>query len=652
MRSRCLSAFSIAMMTVLFYTPLLAETRLTILHTNDLHSHLQGFSPNRDYSPTITGNDDTMGGWARIASVIKTEKAKRDNPVLVLDSGDFLMGSLFHMVSREQAFELVLMKEMGVDMTTLGNHEFDIRPEGLARVLESAVQKGKMPQIVASNLIFDDTNIKDDRLEALFKQGVVKPYQVMVKDGLRIGFFGLMGHEAAGFSPFASPVKFSDPFETAKEMVRVLKQDEKADLIICLSHSGLNSDPEKSEDELLAQNVDGIDIIISGHTHTRLLKPIICNDTVIVQSWAYGKHIGVLDMIVSSEGVRVTKYQAIPINDAIAGDTHINDMINSCIDIVNQDVLKPYNLRFDQPLVKTDFDLKLAQEETNLGNLVTDATRWMVDQVEYDPADPGSRVDISIQSNGVIRDNILKGETGLVTVSDLFRVVPLGIGSDDTMGYPLVSIYVNAAEIKKVFEVLTTVCPLKGDDYYLQVSGAKISYNPNRMLFDRVTDIALEDGNGSYSPVKYSSENSRLYKFVTNIYNATFLKIIGGFTNGILTIVPKDRLGNPLEDLASARVDGDKSMPGIQEVKDWTALMKYVQTFKDSDGDSIPEIPELYRSNDGRVVAQASFNPYKLLAGGNYLTWIAFGGVLLVLGLIFLIIYLPVRIIRKRKNLL
>ncbi len=640
------------MMTVLFYTPLLAETRLTILHTNDLHSHLQGFSPNRDYSPTITGNDDTMGGWARIASVIKTEKAKRDNPVLVLDSGDFLMGSLFHMVSREQAFELVLMKEMGVDMTTLGNHEFDIRPEGLARVLESAVQKGKMPQIVASNLIFDDTNIKDDRLEALFKQGVVKPYQVMVKDGLRIGFFGLMGHEAAGFSPFASPVKFSDPFETAKEMVRVLKQDEKADLIICLSHSGLNSDPEKSEDELLAQNVDGIDIIISGHTHTRLLKPIICNDTVIVQSWAYGKHIGVLDMIVSSEGVRVTKYQAIPINDAIAGDTHINDMINSCIDIVNQDVLKPYNLRFDQPLVKTDFDLKLAQEETNLGNLVTDATRWMVDQVEYDPADPGSRVDISIQSNGVIRDNILKGETGLVTVSDLFRVVPLGIGSDDTMGYPLVSIYVNAAEIKKVFEVLTTVCPLKGDDYYLQVSGAKISYNPNRMLFDRVTDIALEDGNGSYSPVKYSSENSRLYKFVTNIYNATFLKIIGGFTNGILTIVPKDRLGNPLEDLASARVDGDKSMPGIQEVKDWTALMKYVQTFKDSDGDSIPEIPELYRSNDGRVVAQASFNPYKLLAGGNYLTWIAFGGVLLVLGLIFLIIYLPVRIIRKRKNLL
>ncbi len=140
-----------------------AETRLTILHTNDLHSHFMGFSPNGDYSPQVTGNDKTIGGWARIATVIKSTKAKRNNPFLVLDAGDFLMGSLFHMVSREEALELELMEKMGYDLTTLGNHEFDLKPEGLARIIESAVAKGKMPQIIASNIIFDQTDEKDDR---------------------------------------------------------------------------------------------------------------------------------------------------------------------------------------------------------------------------------------------------------------------------------------------------------------------------------------------------------------------------------------------------------------------------------------------------------------------------------------------------------
>ncbi len=203
-----------------------AEKRLTILHTNDLHSHFLGFSPNGDYSPQITGNDKTIGGWARIATVIKSTKAERNNPFLVLDAGDFLMGSLFHMVSREQAFELEIMGKMGFDLTTLGNHEFDLKPEGLARIIESAAAKGRMPQIIASNVIFDQNDEKDDRLEKLFKKGVVKPYDVMQKDGLTIGFFGLMGKEAADVAPFASPVKFGDPVEYSQKMVKVLWEKE------------------------------------------------------------------------------------------------------------------------------------------------------------------------------------------------------------------------------------------------------------------------------------------------------------------------------------------------------------------------------------------------------------------------------------------
>ena len=114
------------------------ERVITIIHTNDLHSHVLGFSPNIDYRPDITGGDATKGGWARIATVIKQEREKRNHPVLVPDGGDFLMGSLFHMVAREEAIEPRLMKDIGYDVVTLGNHEFDLKPRGLARKIGRA----------------------------------------------------------------------------------------------------------------------------------------------------------------------------------------------------------------------------------------------------------------------------------------------------------------------------------------------------------------------------------------------------------------------------------------------------------------------------------------------------------------------------------
>jgi len=628
-----------------------AENRLTILHTNDLHSHFLGFSPNGDYSPLITGNDKTMGGWARIATIINSEKAERNNPFLVLDAGDFLMGSLFHMISREESLELRLMKKMGYDLTTLGNHEFDLKPEGLARIIESAAAKGEMPQIVASNVIFNPTDKKDDPLEKLFKQGLVKPYVIIEKNGLKTGFFGLMGEDAASVAPFASPVEFGDPFETAQKMVKLLREQEQVDLVVCLSHSGLMEDESKSEDVLLAKNVSGIDIIISGHTHTVLPEPIVQNGTIIVQAGSYGQQVGVLDVTINPDGVKLENYKTVLIDDTIKGDVAITRMIESGKQLVNQKVLKPYNLKFDQVLVKSDFDLLLKTDESNLGNLLTDSTRWAVDKAEYNPDDPMSRVNVAIQSNGVIRDDIMKGSTGLITVSDLFRVVPLGVGWDGSLSYPLVSLYVTASELKKACEVLTTVYPMKNSDYFLQLAGIQITYNNNRMLFDRVTKISIEDENGNYQPLDYSDANNRLYKVVSNIYNATFLKVIGSFTNNILTIVPKNKSGNPIEDLATARVDGDKNKDGIQEIKDWTALMGYVQSFEDKDGDGIPEIPEKYRHTEGRQTKENSLNPYKLLAGGNYLTWIAFSCIIFVLVLAILIIYVPIRILKKKRKI-
>ncbi|UCD83210.1 MAG: bifunctional metallophosphatase/5'-nucleotidase, partial [Deltaproteobacteria bacterium] len=556
------------------------------------------------------------------------------------------MGTLFHMVSREEAIELGLMKEIGYDAATLGNHEFDLRPDGLARILETAVRKGEIPAVLCANAIFNEDDARDDSLEEVFNKGVVKTYIVLERDGMRIGLFGQIGKDAVEKSPFAAPVKFEDIHSTSRRMVKQLREEENVDLVICLSHSGLWPDRAKSEDEVLAEKVPGIDVIVSGHTHTRLPEPIVVESTgtIIVQAWDYGRHVGVLDLIVGDVGVKLKNYKVVEINDTIKGDAVINEAIESYIDIINQKVLKELDLTFHQTIAETGFDLTIEDRESNLGNMIADAFRWYLNRQENNRED---RVRVAIQSNGLIRSNILKGKTGQISVSDLFRTTPLGIGLDNTPGYPLVSFYLYASEIKKAIEVPTTIAPVKDNDYLLQSSGIKVKYNPYRMLFDRVTEIYIEDENGEYRRLDYSGSNRELYKVSSNLYNATFIKIIGGLTHNILNMTPKDKDGNPITDLAEALVDADGETPGIQELKDWKVLMEYVRSFEDRDGDGVPEIPDRYRGTEGRIVREPSLNPYDLLSGGNYITWIALGVVIVVLISLVLVVYIGLRIIRR-----
>lgn len=627
------------------------EKRLTVIHTNDLHSHLLGHSPNIDYTPETVNDDETLGGWARIATVIKGEKQARDHPVLVLDAGDFLMGTLFHMISREEAVELVLMKEMEFDLTTLGNHEFDLKPEGLSLTLRAAESKGRMPQIVASNLIFDPTEKADDALEQDFRKGLIKSYVVLERDGIRIGFFGLLGADAAETSPFAWPVTFADPVETARKTAAQLREEEGVDIVICLSHSGIWDKKKKSEDEILAEKVSGIDIIISGHTHTKLTEPIFINDTIIVQAWAYGKAVGILDVALYEDNMVLFKsYDLLEINDSIKGDERISALIEAKKEIVEREVLKDRGLSFYQPLAETFYDLCLEDKETGLGNLLTDAIRWAVNQRVYDPDNFSSKVRVALQSNGLIRSDIVRGKTGVVGVSDLFRVEPLGIGVDDTMSYPLLTFYLYASEIKKAAEVATSIYPIKGSDYFLQLSGLKVTYNPKRMIFNRVNEILIEEEDGTYVPLETSSSNKTLYRVTSNFFNSSFIKFVGDYTKNILKIVPKDEQGNPIPDLAAARVDKDPDTPGIQELKDWETLFEFMETFMDRDGDGIKEIPDRYSRPEGRYVSEPSLNPIKLLKGGNILTWGAFLVSLVVMGLILLIIYVLVKKLKKRRE--
>lgn len=641
--------YIIAVWAIVFFAAnvLAAEKSITIVHTNDMHSHFQGFSPEIDYQPFRIDADETLGGWSRVAAVIQKTRQEKSNPVLVLDAGDYTMGSFFHMLNREEAFELRLLNAMGYDVVVLGNHEFDLKPAGLAATLRTAKAKGGAPQIVFANAVFDRQKPQLADLEDAFSQTGVKSYTILERGGLRIGIFGMLGKDAGEVSPFAKPLKFRDPIQTAKDTVNILRDREKADLVICLSHGGLRDNPKKSEDEILAAKVRGIDIIVSGHTHTRLEKPILVNKTIIVQAGSYGRFVGVLDILREADRVTMKNYTLVPVNSSIAGDPKIQKTIDAFKQQLNARILGPKNLTYDQVIAETGWDLTMGAEESPLGNLLADSILWGVNRVSFDPNDPSSRVVVAVESNGVIRDYLLRGKTGKITVGDLFRTIPLGIGVDDSMGYPLISFYLYGYELKRALEILTSVRPLKSnDDYYLQLSGLRFTYNPRRVPFDRVTGIEIGSEEEGYRPLDYSQSGKQLYRVAANIYNATFLKVVGGFTYSLLEIAPKDKNGKPLETLSSALVDADPSLPGIQELKEWEVVIHYVRSFPDDNGNGLPDIPEKYKGKLGRINEKPSWNPINLLSRPERPTLIVLAG----LGIVLLLIVVAVMVIHSRRK--
>ncbi|MCD6569911.1 MAG: 5'-nucleotidase C-terminal domain-containing protein [Deltaproteobacteria bacterium] len=588
-----------------------ANQRVTILHTNDIHSHLLGFGPNGEYTPSTIYDDATVGGIARIAAKVNEIRASRDVyeiPTLLLDAGDFMMGTGFEIL-RGKA-ELTLMDSLGYDVTTIGNHEYDWMPSGTAEIFSHIPDLSSDLPVVASNIIFDPVHPGDDALKDLFDAGVIQEwYTQTLSNGLKVGFFGLIGEDAVEVAPFAYPLTFEDRFEAAQSMVDALEY-EGVDLIVCLSHSGLD------EDSALAEAVPGIDVIISGHTHELTEEPLTIGNTLIVQAGCYTQYLGVLDLDLSLGGAHLLNYELIPIDDSIIGDAATQDLVDGFIDELN-DILAPLGYSFEEVMAETDFDLIVKSgEEHNLGNLVTDAMRWMVDEYEYDPSYPETKVDFALESNGLIRDDILEGITGNIAFSDAFRVLPLGFGLEGAVGYPMVTIYLTAAEVKKGLEVITTVYPLKGSDYWLSVSGLRFEYNPMLIPFFRVLRIYVGDEETGYSdvPLDTSKNNTELYKVALNYYVAQFIAVIGDYTYGILEIIPKDKDGNSYLDedvhpdgLDEARVDTDPGTPGIQELQQWKGFMDYLDNFPDTDANGISDVPDRYKGPTGRITEATCF---------------------------------------------
>ncbi len=594
----------------------------TVLHTNDLHSNFLGMSPASDYSPFTLNDDKTRGGYARLAALIAQRKdvRKSQGPVLILDGGDYSMGTAFGAAIRETGAELLLLSRMGYDATTLGNHDFDLGPDGLSKSIDVAVKAGPIPAVVASNSDFSANDSKLTGLRRLAEDGTICRHLVIEREGLRFGIFGLLGKEAMFYTSGAGAVTFADTIETATEMVKLLREQEKVDVVICLSHGGLTQGKDgrftEGEDVQLAEAVPGIDVVIGGHTHTELKEPILAGGrTPVVQTGKYGENLGELVLTLDGNKLQVESYTLHPIVDSIIGDKAIADEIEKIKKTVTEAVFASRGYRIDQPLAVVPRDLPNTFTDigagTLLANLVTDSFR------------KATKADIGFTANGLMRSPLTRGKSGVQTVYDVFAVAPLGDGIvDTTAGSALVTAYFTGAELKAILEFCLLDTPAHPGEYFPRASGLRFTYDKSRPAFDVVTAIEIGDLDRGYRKIDITGDDSTLYSLACPLYLGLFIVAIPKYTKGKLNLVPKNKDGQPLKsrtealdmprggtpDLLPPRgsLDGDSVATvgengAIREIKEWQAIMDYLRGMPSKKGE-LPTIPVDDRAAEVRSI--------------------------------------------------
>ena len=511
-----------------------------------------------------------------------------------------MMGTLFEFLATQASPELTLMRALGYDATTIGNHELDWTPHGLAGILQAAVTNNATFPILASNMHFAATDPADDELEALAGAGVIQTKLIKTVGGLKVGFFGLIGANAVQVTPQSKPLSF-DPIDVAAErMVKELRETDKVDLVIALSHSGIDHNGQ-GEDAVLAGKVPGIDVIISGHTHEALAEPARVGDTIIVTAGAYTAYLGELALTVTPPGtqgakptVTIDSYTLRTIDDMIPGDPTTQGAVDAYIAGLDTS-LASSGLAYKKVLASTAADLPLpARQEAPVGNLVTDAYRTITAALQ--PSDPPA---IAVDANGALRAPILAGKTGKIWFADLFRVTPLGIGPDQIPGYSLVTFYLNAKDIRSGFELGGAPEVVPGE-FFLQVSGLKVAYDMSKPLFGRVSSLKLVTSSGEQA--LDLNDTTTCYKVVTISYVAGLLGAVESLTSKLLKVAAKDKDCTTLVDPTTRFVDADPAKDGVQELKHWQALLKYVSGLPDTNGDGVPDVPAPYAAPQGRIV--------------------------------------------------
>lgn len=613
-------------------------TAVDIVFTHDTHSHLNTFTT------MVDGLETELGGFARMNTLIEAQRAQNPD-TLVIDGGDFSMGTLIQTVFETQAAELRMLGHLGCDVTTLGNHEFDYRSKGLANMLTSAQASGDaVPAMVVCNVDWDTMEAEgltegQQRLKDAFAAYGVSDYTVLEKGDVDIAVVGVFGKDALACAPTCE-LKFEDPIEAVKQTVADIKANEDVDMIVCVSHSGTWEDESKSEDELLAKAVPDLDLILSGHTHTELEKPIQHGSTYVVSCGEYGKNLGELTLTQQADGRwAMSAYELIPITSDIAVHAATQQTIDSFMDTVDTDYLARFGYTKDQVLAENDIvfstqkDLENIHEEHNLGDIIADAYVYAVENAaDYD----GVPVDLAVVPSGTVRDTYARGD---ITVEQVFNSFSLGIGADGVPGYPLISVYLTGREIRTAAEIDASVSDFM-TTARLYCSGLNFTYNPHRLLLNKVIDVCLEDDGQ-----RVALEDDKLYRIVADLYSGQMLSAVTDMSYGILAIVPKYADGTPITDFEDVIITENG-----RELKAWDSIARYMASFADTDGDGIANVPAYYSTTHGRKLVDTSRSPFALLKNPNKFTAVYAGLLAVAVLLIVLVVLLIRKLVKKARH--
>ncbi len=602
---------------------------VSILFTHDLHSHILPHA-----SVSDDGAVQDTGGFARLATAINRERSRRPSSTIVVDAGDYSMGTLFHTLVMDRAVELRMLGLLGYDAGTFGNHDLDFRWDGVVRSLHAARSSGdRTIPLIASNMIIPRGTTALEQVREAFAAYGVTDHIILQRNGLRIGIFALLGKDAARDCPSLDGVIVEDAVTTAGRLVSLLRDTERVDLVVCLSHSGTSPDRPHSEDVHLAEQVPGIDVIVSGHTHRTFTAPMRIGTTSIVSAGPNCANLGVLDLSVSAGGATVSGYRLVPLDASIPDDAAIAERAARFVTEIDSVYLRRFGLAFRQVIARSPFGFETVAYgyanvgELRLGDLITDAFAHAVRSVEG----PGVRpVDVVIQPLGMIRHSI---GAGPITVDDAFQVLSLGRGPDGEPGYPLVTPYVRGEDLLTILEVGPTLASVKGD-VHLQFKGVRFAFNPHRLPLNRVTRAELVGDDGGVREIHPDS----LYRVCVDHYTAVMIGSLSDLSYGVVRVTPRKADGSPLTDLHDVMVDADASAPGTQELKEWLALVQYLRSFPPAAETGIPEIPVRYKELRGWYAAEPSWNPVGILRAPNGFALRAAGGVIALAGIVILLV--------------
>ncbi len=543
------------------------------------------------------------------------------------------MGSLYQTVFSSQAPELRILGAIGVEATTLGNHEFDYGSKGLATMFDTARTSGeKVPRMIVSNANWKDSRGDSALIKDAMERYGAKEYTIIEHYGVRAAIFGLFGKDSLFCAPLCE-VAWEDPVENAKKIVSQIKAKETVDMIICLSHSGTSENPKKSEDEILAKAVPEIDLIISGHTHTVLEKPIIHGNTVIASCGAYSKYLGTLSMERNDNGRwSLTAYELIPITKDLPKDEKLVARLEDFAKYVDAEYMDLFGYKTNQVLAESMNDLSVRNE---VGYLMAESYIKSVEKLEIPSArtDPrlmgyGEHIDMAVVPSGCVRGTYDKGP---VTAKDVFTSFSLGIGDDELAGYPLVSVYLKGSDIINGCEVDASLSASM-DTAHLYMGNVSYEYNPRRLILNRVTNVYYTDKDGNRQKV----ERKKLYRVVSDIYTGNMLGGISATTFGLISIIPRDADGNVITNLNDFIIYTDRG-----ELKGWEAIARNIEDMK--------VIGDWSKAAEKTACSKPSSDPFKWLAKPSKFAGIVYS---IVLGIIFIVAgtIVIVKCIRKNKK--